>query len=475
MFKKFKNQKYASIAYYAFIVVACSILLIFTLSNFRDLWSYVRGIFSAVLAFVYGFAIAYICNPIFKWLHAHIFAFTEKKKPRPKLRRILSVICAYIFVFGIIVGMVFALIPSIKENIQMLVNNMSTYLDQFQTSITNLIKDLPFDVPVFESDNIMKLLGNMFSGIIDEEGNIKFTALLNPIIDIGTSLISHVVAFVVGIILSFYFLMSKHIMIAKTKKFFCAMFPKNVYNKLAEFATYTDRTFGRYLMGALLDSIMVGVIVIVVLSILGFKFAALIGLIVGITNIIPFFGPWIGGIPAALIILIADGPWQTLIFAIFILILQQIDGNIINPHIVGATTGLTPIGVIAAVTVCSHLFGFVGMLIGVPFCAVVTYLFSKFLDARLKKRNLPSDTKLYRNKDIYSNQDFINASIEVEAKNLIEKNEEESSESSSNYEHSKAVLEMHDKILYERSHPEQFPIIEIEDTDEDDDDYLEDI
>lgn len=476
MFKKFKNQKYASIAYYAFLVIACSILLIFSLTNLSDLWSYVRGIFSAVLAFIYGFAIAYICNPIFKWLHAHVFAFTERKKPRPKLRRILSVICAYLFVFGIIVGMVFALIPSIRENIQMLVNNIETYLDQFQTSVTNILKDLPFDIPIFEADNIMELLGKIFSGIIDEEGNIKFAALLNPIIDIGANIVSHIVAFVVGIVLSFYFLMSKHVMIAKTKKFFCAMFPKKIYNKLAEFATYTDRTFGRYLMGALLDSILVGVIVIIVLSILNFKFAALIGLIIGLTNLIPFFGPWIGGIPSALIILIADGPWQMLIFALFILVLQQVDGNIINPHIVGATTGLTPIGVIAAVTVCSHLFGFIGMLIGVPFCAVITYLFSKFLNSRLKKKNLPSDTKLYRNKDVFSNQDFINASIEVEAKNLIEKNEEESAESAASYEHSKAVLEVHDRIIFEKSNPEQFPIIEIEESDdEDEDDYLEDI
>ncbi len=476
MFKKFKNQKYASIAYYAFLVIAFSILLIFTLLNISDLWTYIRGVLSAVLAFVYGFAIAYICNPIFKWLHAHVFSFTEKKKPHPKLRRILSVVCAYLIFFGLIVGIIFALIPSIRENVKMLADNIEIYLDQFQTSVTNFLKDLPFDVPVFESGNILEILGKIFSGLIDEEGNIKFSVLLNPIIDIGSNIVSHVVAFVVGIVLSFYFLMYKHSMIAKTRKFFCAMFSKRVYNKLAEFAAYTDRTFGRYLMGALLDSLLVGMIVIIVLSISGFKFAALIGLIIGLTNLIPFFGPFLGGIPSALIILIADGPWRMLIFVIFILVLQQIDGNIINPHIVGATTGLTPIGVIAAVTVCSHIFGFIGMLIGVPFCAVLTYLFSKILDKRLKSKNLPSDTKLYRNKDLFSNEEFINASIEVEANNLIEKQEEEQVEKADEESHKFAVSEMHDRILYEKSHPEEFPAIEIDDVDddEDEDDYLED-
>ena len=135
-----------------------------------------------------------------------------------------------------------------------------------------------------------------------------------------------------------------------------------------------------------------------------------------------------------------------------------------------------PIGVIAAVTVCSHLFGFIGMVIGVPLCAVFTYLFSKFLDSRLKKKNLPSDTKLYRSKDLYSNKEFINASIEVEATNLIEKSEEESTESSSNIEHKNAVHEMYEKILYERSHPEHFPAIEIDEAVSDEaDDYTEDI
>jgi hypothetical protein len=210
-------------------------------------------------------------------------------------------------------------------------------------------------------------------------------------------------------------------MIAKVRKMCCAIFPKKVYIWLSDFISYADKTFGRYLMGAILDSMLVGVITIITLSLMGYKFAALIGLMVGVTNIIPFFGPFLGAIPSALIILIADGPIEMLIFVLFILVLQQIDGNIINPHIVGATTGLTPIGVIAAVTICSHIFGFIGMVIGVPLSAVLTYVISNIINKRLKKKNLSSDTNLYKNKNLYSNEAFIKASLSVEAENILEK------------------------------------------------------
>ena len=245
-------------------------------------------------------------------------------------------------------------------------------------------------------------------------------------------------------------------MTAKIRKALCAMFPKKTYIRICEFATYTDKTFGRYLMGAALDSLLVGTIVVVVLSILGYEFAALIGVLVGITNVIPFFGPFLGAVPSALIILIADGPIRMLIFVAIILVLQQIDGNIINPHIVGATTGLTPIGVIASVTISSHVFGFIGMVIGVPLFAVITYIVSRILDNKLKKKNLPSDIKLFKNKDIYSNEAFLNATVEVEAKNLIEQQEEAIELAKENERYNTMVALKHEELLYAKTHPEDF-------------------
>ncbi|MBQ9744764.1 MAG: AI-2E family transporter [Clostridia bacterium] len=456
MFKKYKNHKYASIAFYAFLVILLSVALIFTLVYIKEIWEYIGNLLGAVTAFIYGFAIAYLCNPIYKRMHTYVFAFIEKKKARPKLRKTFSLICTYIVFFGVIAIIVFALIPSIGGSVDKFAKGFSGYIADLQTSLESLLNTLSINIPIFNSDDVVKL----FTDIFYKDGKLIIWDYLIPageaIIFTATSIVRHVVYFIIGLILSVYFLMYKQSMTAKVRKLFCAIFSKKTYQRICDFAVYTDKTFGRYLMGAALDSLLVGTIVVVVLSILGYEFAALIGVIVGITNIIPFFGPFLGAVPSAFIILIADGFVEMIIFIAIILVLQQIDGNIINPHIVGATTGLTPIGVIAAVTVCSHIFGFLGMVIGVPLCAVLTYMVSMILDKRLKTKNLPSDTKLFKNKDIYSNEAFIAASLEVEAMNILEKQQKEEELKQEEQEHNKAISIKHDELMYVLTHPDEF-------------------
>ena len=480
MFKKFKNDKYASIAFYAFMVICLTVLLIFTILNIGAIWDYVLNLIGAVAAFIYGFVVAYICNPIYKRLYTYVFPFVEKKKPRPKLRKTLALILTYIIFFCIIAIIVFSLIPSFTDNFKTLADNIETYIVNLQEDITEFFEDFSIDIPIFDSDDIIDAIEGL---LYDENGKLIILQYIGPtagiIINIGTNIVQHLVYFLIGLVLSVYFLMYKNSITAKIKKLFCAFFSKKTYSKLADFVTYTDKTFGRYLMGAILDSMLVGALVVIVLSIFQFKFAALIGVIVGLTNIIPFFGPFLGGIPSALIILIADSPFKMLLFIIIIVVLQQIDGNIINPHIVGATTGLTPLGVIASVTVCSHVLGFAGMVIGVPLCAVLSYVASQLVNNKLKKKNLAYNTELYKRPDVLNNEEFIKASLEVEAQNIIDAEEEKSREQAEKDNHSQALAEIQAHLEYVKAHPEEFvteitvPEVE-EDDDEDDDDYLDD-
>lgn len=480
MFKKFKNDKYASIAFYAFLVICLTVLLVFTILNVNEIWDYVLSLVGAAAAFIYGFVIAYICNPIYKRLYTYVFPFVEKKKPRPKLRKTLALILTYIIFFGVIAILIFSLIPSITDNFNTLANNIEMYITNLQENITEFFNDFSIDIPIFDSDDLIDAIEGL---LYDENGKLIIFQYIGPtagiIINIGTNIVQHVVYFLIGLVLSVYFLMYKNSLIAKIRKLFCALFSKKTYTKLADFVTYTDKTFGRYLMGAILDSMLVGTLVVIVLSIFQFKFAALIGVLVGLTNIIPFFGPFLGGIPSALIILIADGPFKMLLFVIIIVVLQQIDGNIINPHIVGATTGLTPLGVIAAVTVCSHVLGFVGMVIGVPLCAVLSYVVSQIINMKLKKKNLAYDNDLYKRPDVLNNEEFIKASLEVEAQNIIEAEEEKTRDQAEIDEHDQALREIQAHLEYVKAHPEEFvteisvPEVE-EDDDEDDDDYLDD-
>ena len=480
MFKRLKNDKYASIALYAFYVVLASVVLIFTFINFGGIWSYAKSLIKAVTAFIYGFLIAYICNPIYKRLYLYVFVFLDKKKPHPKLRKTLSLISTYIILFGVIAIIIFSLIPSISDNINMLINNINIYIDNMTTSIINFVKDLSVRFPMINPDEILDSFNNL---LYDENGKLIIMNYLGPTADfvltIGTNVVQHVAYIVIGIILSIYFLMYKNTILAKTRKLMCAIFPKKTYCTIMDFTSYTDKTFGRYLMGAVLDSMLVGVIVVIVLSILGIKFSVLIGVMIGITNIIPFFGPFLGAVPSALIILIADGPLDMLFFIIAIVVIQQLDGNILNPHIVGATTGLTPIGVIAAVTICSHVLGFVGMVIGVPLCAVLTYIVSQTVNKRLKKKNLAYDTKSYMSRDIFHDEAFIKASIEVEAQNEMERKEENERILAEEQEHDRSLEEIQDHLIYVKEHPELFAIKQDEELlngsdDDDNDDFLED-
>lgn len=402
MFKKFKENKYFRYGAIAFIVGALLVGLIFAIIKFSDISSVISGIVDAMSAFVYGFVFAFLINPLYKKYHKHVFKFVEKKKEHPKLRRAFSLALAYITVAAIIALFVWLVVPNIVDNVKTLAEKFPAYVQSIKASLLDILSK----IPGVEDPNVaLQQITDYFSsdsGSTDIAGVLGSVA--STIIHIVITIGSHAFSIIVGIILSIYFLIYKESIIRRTKRLLCAIFKQKNYERIMDFANYTNNTFARYIVGAILDSILVGIVIGLVLWACGFPFAALIGVICGVTNIIPFFGPFIGSIPSAVLILIATGDiWKVVLFALIILIIQQIDGNLIAPHIHGASTGLTPIGVIAATTLCSHLFGFVGMVIGVPLCAVVCYIFSRIINKRLRKKNMPTDEGHYASVDIYKN------------------------------------------------------------------------
>ena len=425
MFKNFKkNEKYLSIAIYSFLVIVSVIALVFIFLNFGKITTFIEGLIGALMSFIYGFVFAYLCNPIYKSLHKYVFKFLDRKKERPKLRKAFSIALAYIIFLSLITLMFFAIIPQIANNISSLGENISKYVENISGFLNSSLDKLSGLIPALDAEAIIEKVMGFFSF----EGDGIFANIVNYIlqnvINIGSAVVSQVFAIVVGVILSIYFLIYKDSLVSRLKRLLCAIFKKESYEKIIGFGRYTDKTFGRYLMGAILDSLLVGLVVFVILAILKFPFALLIGVIVGVTNIIPFFGPFLGAIPSAILILIDTGDiWKVLLFVIIIVVVQQIDGNIIAPHIHGSATGLTPIGVILSVTVCSHLFGFVGMLIGVPLSAVISYLVTCLIEKNLKKKKLPVNVDCYRAKDIYSDESFLKAKGAMEAQERVEYHE----------------------------------------------------
>ena len=455
MFKNFKkNDKYFTIALYAFVVVALLIALIFAFINLSEINAAISGFLKAISSFFYGLLIAYICNPIYKSLSKYVFKFVENKKPRPTLRKVLSLVLTYIIFFAVLTLLLFAIIPSIIENIATLFkylqgDGLKNWLDGIINKLNEIFPDLALDS--VETSKIYTFIANLF---LDAEGKFNMETIgsgINFVAEILIASIDVVFSIIVGIILSVYFLIHADSISARIKKLLAAIFSKERFEKIMDFAKFSNKTFGRYLIGTICDSMVVGLVVGIILSILRMPYSVLIGVIVGVTNVIPFFGPFIGAIPSAFIILIASGElWRALAFVVVIVIVQQLDGNIFAPHIVGASIGLTPIGVIAAVTICSHFFGIIGMLIGVPLSAVLTYAVSNMINKKLKSKNLPENTDLYRKPNFFEDEEFIQASFDVEAQARLDMRETAERVRESLELHQIGIHEAQERIVNER-------------------------
>lgn len=403
-----KNMKLWKKALYAFLVGATLIILTFGIIKFPSVSAYVSGVVKAMAAFIYGFVLAFICNPIYKRLHKYVFKFVDIRKPHPRIRNMLSIITTYL-IFAIFIAIALrAVVPEIIENWEELKNNVTTYTSELYNYTIEILESVGVEDPYATVKEFLFKILNMLN-IANLDKNTPDDKIMAAIIEgaiayvtnIAKGAAGHIFSFIVGFILSFYFLLSKNELISRIKRALIAFLPENGYKRVSHFAKYTSSTFGKYILGALCDAVLVGCVVTLVLTLFKFPYAALIGLVCGITNVIPFYGPFIGAIPSGLLIFLQtpgdtmDKFWKVFAFAMIILVIQQIDGNIIAPHIQGEATGLSPIMVIAAVTFCSHVFGFVGMLIGVPVVAVISYMLNCLIESKLKKKNLPTSIECY--------------------------------------------------------------------------------
>ncbi|MBE6653841.1 MAG: AI-2E family transporter [Ruminococcaceae bacterium] len=392
------NKKYGQIAFYACLVILFAIICIFFFLKV-DVGGIFKKIFAVLKPILYGIIIAYILNRIVKFFETKIFAFLDKKKGRLKLKRSLSVIFTYVSVILLLSGFVLIIGPQVVAGINDLRDNISFYV----SSIQGWLLDFGTKVPELAGiiDKAIASLGSLLTGI---------SAVIEYIVPKLTGIISDVIVLIkdvaLGIILSIYFLLQKEKFVAQGKRLVCALFSERKYNKLVSAAKQADDSFGGYIVAMAFDSVLVGLECFVVCSIVGIPYYPLVSLVVGVTNFIPFFGPFIGAIPSAIIIFIAD-PISVVWFAIIILVIQQIDGNIIAPKIIGNHLNLSSVWVVIAITIMSGLFGFVGMVIGVPMFSLIYTWFGNIISGKLKNKSRSSDIL-----DYYS--DGVGKELEIE-------------------------------------------------------------
>ena len=382
----------------AFCVIGCCVLVAFLLMKLSTIWTVVKKLFSALSPFIYGFVMAYLLMPIFNMLYRRIQPPMAKKFAHGT--RIAKGICsALTLVIGIAVvaGLLWMVLPQLVVSIFSIVESADTYMNDVSNWITGLLKDNPVI-----ARNFMQVYEQFSEQFVNWVQNIALPHLVTMMTGVVTT-VSVVVDILIGIIIALYILNGKETFCAQAKKMTYSLFSIDHANSIIERVAHIHRVFGGFITGKLIDSLIIGVLCFIGMRIMmavglftiDSSYALLISVIIGITNIIPFFGPFIGAVPSAILIMVAS-PLQALYFVIFIIILQQIDGNILGPKILGNSTGLSSFWVMFAILIFGGLFGFVGMAVGVPLFAVIYSIVSEYINHLLHNRGLSEDTNDYR-------------------------------------------------------------------------------
>ena len=358
------------------LLVCLCILFYVSLEHLHDLLNAVKQLYAIVSPFVLAFAIAWLLNPIVKWLEGGLFSKCKKG------RRALALVVTYLLVLSLLTAMLWVVLPQVYESVVLLAGKVPDYLK----SVSELANGLAarFDLlDVNEANTLVDNYADLVTMISDWA-----TGALPQVINAGISVGSGIISVLMALIASIYMLAAKERLLYSARRVLYGVLPQSSADTASRILRRSNEVFAGFIGGKLIDSLIIGVLCCIGCLILRIPFVGLISLIVGVTNVIPFFGPFIGAIPCILILLIVD-PWSALWFTIFIIALQQLDGNVIGPSILGESTGVSALGVLVSISVGGKLAGVLGMLIGVPVYAILSELVTAWLDRRLKKQNSP--------------------------------------------------------------------------------------
>ncbi len=398
MLKFDKNHKYASICFYAGATVIICALIILCMFRFGVVLDCIKNFLSVLSPFVYGFVFAYLCNPVLNFFEKRVFTFKNSKKNMSGVRRALSLIATLITIFAVLSVLLYAVLPQAINSIEDFGSQLNNYVTKLQRLADDLVSKHSDSILGKQFDTLSSLMAEYdISLSIKDILSNSYTLLqsaLNYVIDYGTVIVGEVINVLMGFIVAIYFLIYKERICAQTKKLLNAVISRRAYLNTVRLARYTHRTFGGFLVGKIIDSIIIGLLSFLIFWILKIPYYPLLSVLIGVTNIIPTFGPIIGGVIGTLMLLIVS-PEKALVFLIIVLIIQQVDGNIIGPKILGDSIGISALWVVIAILMCGGLFGFVGMIVGVPATAVIYVLVKQWTERRLKHKGYPVHTAYY--------------------------------------------------------------------------------
>lgn len=392
------DKKYLYWGVTALSVIFFSLLIYFILFRMDSIFHGIKTVYNILMPLIFGGIISYILIPIVNFMEKKlIHAICRRYKIRlrgsgKKAVRLFCVFVSLIFLIYVIYALLALLIPQLVTSISMIAGNFSSYLSRAEVWVNAHLENYP-ELESFVNtffDQYSVRAQEWLSGTLLPRANnmlLNFSSGVWDLLIILKNLL-------IGMMISIYILYNKEKFAGKGKRILFSLFKPAHANKIIYNLRFINRVFGGFLSGKIFDSIIIGILCYIGISLLKIPYAVLISVIVGVTNVIPFFGPYLGAVPSAFLILLVS-PIHCLYFVIFILILQQLDGNFIGPKILGDSTGLSSFMVIVAILVGGGIFGIWGMVVGVPVFAVITALGHNAMVERLRKRNLPEDEETY--------------------------------------------------------------------------------
>ncbi len=385
------NSKYTTMSVYTILTFAVCLCLVISAMKFSVIWSALGEFIKVISPIIWGIVIAYLLNPVERGSERFFKKIFEKKKAHSKLCRVLGTFVSVIFGGVAVYALVDIVVTQVIDSLMTIFANIDIYMNNIYNMINSTLSEYPEIVTYLNAqlDTVETTIVTTVNNLIPKVGDWAL-----KLKDGAVGLLVGLKDFVIGFIVAVYLLVDKEKFLAQSKKCVIAVFPDKLSTELLRVCNRTNKTLSGFIMGKVVDSFIIGVICFISMTILKFEYPVLISTIVGVTNVIPFFGPFFGAIPSALLLLISY-PSQTIPFLILILAIQQFDGNILGPFILGDSTGLPAVWVMFAIFVGGGLFGFPGMILGVPIFAVIYAFTQEFVEYMLTKKGLSTATADY--------------------------------------------------------------------------------
>lgn len=381
----------------ALIVILASVGVIFGMIHLKDVLGAMSGLIKILMPIIYGAILAYLVSNVYNNVNMKIYACLQKKLKNKKTAHNLGKTCGTLASLALLIalaaGLLYLILPELIKSIQNVIISAPENINNFSIWLNEILEgDHEYREEILAVYNTLVEMGeNFINNTLIPNLDIIIKNAYISVKAIGIGLYN----LLIGLIVMIYLLNFKDTLIPQFKKLIFAFLPNKYASYFVNELKYINQVFGGFIIGKIVDSIIIGVLCFVLTSLLRLPYALLVSVIVGVTNVIPFFGPFIGAIPSTILIMLVS-PKAGIIFVALIIVLQQFDGNILGPKILGEKTGIPSFWVLFSILLFGGVFGFVGMIIAVPTWAVILHLLKNFSEAKLREKGLPCESKDYK-------------------------------------------------------------------------------